>query len=95
MNNKVSDERLDELIELNEEMTDQKQSYVALGASELLLVFKELKELRNSLFRLNLGNGFYLSKGMAPDRIWIERECGEGGDFDIKDMIKNFYEDKF
>jgi hypothetical protein len=30
---------------------------------------------------------FTLKKGITPERIWIERADGEGGDFSIKDIL--------
>ncbi len=42
--------------------------------------------------------GFIIKKGISDGRVWIERQSGEGGDFDAKefyDLIERFYNERF
>lgn len=60
---------------------------------EIQKVLENAYKQGNEESMIDLENGFFLSKGMQPNRVWIGKEDGEGGDFDIADLVAKHYEE--
>lgn len=58
---------------------------------------KRVHAFQKALTEFHVGT-FTLRPGRTPGRIWIERESGEGGDFDpaeLEKVIAAFYDEHF
>jgi len=62
-------------------------------------IAKEILRLKRDTFTIkSSGESFTIRDGMAKGRVWIEKEDGEGGDFDQDELfmfIREFYNKRF